>query len=286
MIIGDRRDEVILNIKRAVENGEFYDKVELGDPSLTEEQSAQIAEGYMKNRKKPLFKIKTLLARSIANIGGGIINKDTEIVGLENLAAISGGAIMTCNHFSPLDNTVIRKLTKMLGKPRINIISMVSNFAMKGPIGFLMNYADTIPLTDDFRYISHELMEVLCELIKSDEYVLIYPEREMWFNYRKPRPPMRGAYYFAAKLGVPVVPCFIEMQDLALRDTDEFNKVKYVLHILPVLFPDPEKSVRENSVELCVRDYELKKSAYERAYNKELDYKFSASDIAGWKRNE
>jgi len=32
---------------------------------------------------------------------------------------------------------------------------------------------------------------------------------------------------------------------------------------------------------MCERDMELKKSAYERAYQKPLDYAFSPDDIAG-----
>lgn len=282
MIIGDKRSEVIRNIERAAAAREFYAKVEPDDPKLTAAQGADIARRYIQSRGKPAFRLKTLSARHFANIAGGILNRSTEIEGEENLAGISGGAIITSNHFSPLDNTVIRKLTRKLRKKRINIVSQVSNFAMSGPIGFLMNYADTIPLTDDFRYMSRELTDTLSALVEKDEFVLIYPEREMWFNYRKPRPGMRGAYYFAAKLSVPVISCFIEMRDRQEKDAEDFYKVKYTLHILPTLYPDPKKSVRENSVELCRLDYEQKKAAYEKIYGKALEYDFEPGDIAGW----
>ena len=65
-------------------------------------------------------------------------------------------------------------------------------------------------------------------------------------------------------------------------DNDEFHKISYVLHVLGVLYPDSEKSINENCDELRSKDYELKKSAYERVYNKPLDYNFESSDIAGW----
>ena len=42
-------------------------------------------------------------------------------------------------------------------------------------------------------------------------------------------------------------------------------------------------TTREASELLCKRDYELKKSAYEKIYGKKLDYKFENSDIAGWR---
>ncbi|MBQ3593325.1 MAG: 1-acyl-sn-glycerol-3-phosphate acyltransferase, partial [Clostridia bacterium] len=110
-----------------------------------------------------------------------------------------------------------------------------------------------------------------------------YPEQEMWFNYRKPRPPKNGAYFFAAKLNVPIVSCFVEMIDKDEDDTAEFKKVKYKLHVLDVLYPDESKTTKENTQLLCEADYNLKKNCYERVYGKKLTYTFENSDIAGWK---
>ena len=153
---------------------------------------------------------------------------------------------------------------------------------MKGPLGFLLNYADTIPLWEEPHYLNRDFLKVLDALLKKDEAILIYPEQEMWFNYRKPRPLKRGAYFFAAKLNAPVISCFVQMEDLLQNDTKEFRKVRYTLHILDALYPDPKKSVRQNSIEMCQKDWELKKAAYEAAYNKPLSYDFTAHDIAGW----
>lgn len=282
MIIGTQREIVITNIAKAAAAGNFHSKVEINDPVLTQEQSTQIVRNYLASRNSPACHCKTRAARSLANAATRLLNRDTEIAGLEKLNAVTGGAILTCNHFSPLDNTVVRHLTRKLGKKRISIISQLTNFAMPGMIGFLMNYADTIPLSDDPHYMLKVLPDILAELLEKDEFVLIYPEKEMWFNYRKPRPLLRGAYHFAAQLGKPVISCFIEMRDLDKPDTQHFRKVRYTIHILDVLYPDPEKSIRENSIFLCQQDYQLKKSAYERIYGKPLLYHFEPEDIAGW----
>lgn len=282
MIIGENRETVIDNIASAARSGAFYSKVEPGDPVLTPEQGEAIVSGYLKSRKKTAYKCKAFVARRMANAATRLLNRDTEIVGYEKMAAVRGGAILTCNHFSPLDNTVVRCLTRKLGKKRVNIISQQSNFAMTGPIGFLMNYADTIPLSTEHRYLLRQLPDILEELLQKGEFVLIYPEQEMWFNYRKPRPPKRGAYHFAAKLQVPVVSCFVEMRDEPEMDRENFHKVRYTLHILDVLYPDPQRSARDNSAMLCQRDYALKKEAYERIYGKPLSYDFEPWDIAGW----
>lgn len=282
MILGRDREKVIDNIRRYSESGEFYNKVELDDPVLTAEQENQITDNYLKRRKTLPFKFKSAVARFAANRLTDMINKDTEIIGLSKVENLKGGAFVTSNHFSPVENTVIRHLTRELGKKRLNVVSQVSNLAMSGVIGFLMNYADIIPLSGSIHYMKRTFSRLLAEYVKNGEWVLIYPEQEMWFNYRKPRPPKRGAYYYAAETGAPVVSCFVEITDLNQKDTEEFYKVRYTLHILEVLYPDPEKSVKENSILLSKRDYELKKQAYEKAYGKPLDYKFEPPDIAGW----
>ncbi len=282
MIIGENRPAVIENIRAAAESGDFHKKVELNDPVLTAAEARRVTDRYLAARKTAPFRLKTRLARAMANAATALVNRDTEIVGDAGDAALAHGVIFTSNHFSPLENTVIRHFARRKGFRSLDIVSQVTNFAMTGVIGFLMNYADTIPLAPDARYMTHDFLDVLRERLDAGAAVLIYPEEEMWFNYRKPRPPKRGAYYFAAKLGRPVVSCFVEILDLPEPDGEGFRKVRYRLHILGEIYPDPSKSVRDASAEMCRTDYALKKAAYEKAYGKPLTYAFSPDDIAGW----
>ncbi len=286
MLIGKHRDAVIENIRIAAQENDFYRKVEVDDPNLTAQESKAITDRFLVERKRFGYRFKSFFARKIANIGSDILNRSLEIVGEEKLPDLSKGAILTSNHFGPLENTILRYLVRKHGKKRLNVVSQVTNFAMTGFLGFLMNYGDTIPLSMDFRYLTTDFIGVLQELTAQNEVILIYPEQEMWFNYRKPRPLKRGAFHFAAKLNVPVISCFVEMIDTDEKDTEEFNKVKYRLHILGTLLPDTSKSTKVCSEELCKLDYELKKEAYERIYGKKLEYNFEPSDIAGWKNHE
>ncbi|WP_334145856.1 lysophospholipid acyltransferase family protein [Muricomes intestini] len=282
MIIGEAREQVIENIRKAVGTGRFHVKVEEGDPVLTRKQKEALLENYLEKRESFCFWLNSWRARHMAGIVTRSINRSTKIAGLENMGGITGGAIVTSNHFSPLDNTVVRDLVWKLGKKRLCIVSQETNLAMTGWIGYLMNYADTIPISSVPSYMAGKFELLLSEALAGNEYVLIYPEQEMWFNYRKPRPAKRGAYYYAAKFKAPVISCFVEMNALDELDTSEFYKVEYVMHVLPTIYPDPAKSVRENSIIMCEKDYEQKKAAYESAYGKPLDYKFESSDIAGW----
>lgn len=286
MIIGENRRAVIENIKTFAESEQFHNKVELGDPELSAEESRAITDAYLESQSRITYKIKRGFGVLFAKRAARVINKNTDIIGLEKIPSDIEGMIVTSNHFSPLENTVIRHLVTKLGRRRLGIISQTSNFAMKGPLGFLMNYADTIPISTDPRYLARGFMSIMKErLVEKGDAILLYPEQEMWFNYRKPRPPKNGAYFFAAKLNVPILSCFVEMTDLEDDDTEEFKKVKYTLHILDVLYPDADKSVKENTDRLAEADYRLKKECYERVYGKPLTYTFEEGDIAGWKES-
>ena len=284
MIIGKNRKAVIENIKSFAESGQFHNKVEPGDPVLTAEQSKQITDNFIECRKHITYKIKTAFGVLIAKTATRIINKDTKIIGLDKVPKNLEGVLITSNHFGPLENTVIRHLTNALGRKKLGIISQTSNFAMKGILGYIMNYADTIPISTEPRYLARDFLSVLKErLVNKKDAVLLYPEQEMWFNYRKPRPPKNGAYFYAAKLNVPIISCFVEIVDKDKDDTDEFKKVQYVLHVLDVIYPDSQKSTKENTEYLSELDYSLKKQCYEAVYGKKLTYEFENTDIAGWK---
>lgn len=273
---------VIENIKKRVAAGEFNEKVELHDPVLSPAEAKVITDRFLKKRKSFSYKFKSAIAGKIANVGGKILNKETEVIGEVDPEILKNGVIITSNHFSPLENTIIRNFLRENGVKRMGVVSQVTNFAMDGFIGFLMNYTNTIPLSSDLRYMTRNLLGVLGEKIELKEAILIYPEQEMWFNYRKPRPHKEGAYYFSAKLNAPIVSCFVEMIDVNQLEDMDFYKVKYRLHILGVIYPDKTKSTRENCKRMCKEDYEMKKSAYERIYKKPLSYDFESSDIAGW----
>ena len=283
MIIGDSKEEVIENIKKATETEEFNKKVEVNDPNLSEEQRDEIIDKYLSRRKKITYMLNNKTARVIADTVSWSENKVSEIIGLEKIRDINTGAIITSNHFNPLDSLIIRKMTKKLGKRHLYIVAQETNLAMPGLVGYMMNYTDIIPISRKISYIKNEFSNIIEEKLKKRQFVLIYPEQEMWFNYKKPRPPKPGAYYFAAKNNVPIISCFVEMIETEEEENEEFNKLKYILHILKPIYPDVEKTPKENSKIMMEKDYRQKIEAYENAYNKNLDYTFDYGDIAGFK---
>lgn len=162
------------------------------------------------------------------------------------------------------------------------IVSQDTNLAMKGLLGFVMNYDDTIPLSGRPSFLNGPFKQMLNAAFAGHHWVLIYPEQEMWFNYRKPRPPKRGAYFYAAEAGVPIISCFTEIRDLPVRENQQLREVRYILHVLDPIYPDPKLSARDNSFYMMQRDYVQKCQAYTAAYGKPLSYAFTQQDIAGW----
>lgn len=285
MIIGGSKKEVIKNIETNINNNELNKKVEVGDPNLTEEEKLKYINKFYQNQKSPLYFIKNKIANKTVRKIAKEIYPNINIIGLEKLdyVDLTNGAIITSNHFNPLDSYNIRKIVEEKLHKKLYIIVQDTNLAMPGALGFLFNNIEVIPLSKSPNYIIKKFMPELKKILSKGNFVLIYPEEEMWFNYKLPRPCKRGAYQFAHELDVPVISCFVKMTDTNITDNNEFNIVKYDVFINKVIYPEKNESIKSDSRKMAEVDYETRKKAYEDAYNKELKYEFDIKDIAGWK---
>lgn len=285
MIIGGSKKEVIKNIETNINNNELNKKVEVGDPNLTEEEITKYINKFYQNQKSPIYFIKNKIATKTVRKIAKEIYPNINIIGLEklNYVDLTNGAIITSNHFNPLDSYNIRKIVEEKLHKKLYIVVQDTNLAMPGALGFLFNNIEVIPLSKSPNYIIKKFMPELKKILSKGNFVLIYPEEEMWFNYKLPRPCKRGAYQFAHELDVPVISCFVKMTDTNITDNNEFNIVKYDVFINKVIYPEKNESIKSDSRKMAEVDYETRKKAYEDAYNKELKYEFDIKDIAGWK---
>ena len=285
MIIGGSKKEVIKNIETNINNNELNKKVEVGDPNLTEEEKLKYINKFYQNQKSPIYFIKNKIANKTVRKIAKEIYPNINIIGLEKLdyVDLTNGAIITSNHFNPLDSYNIRKIVEEKLHKKLYIVVQDTNLAMPGFLGFLFNNIEVIPLSKSPNYIIKKFMPELKKILSKGNFVLIYPEEEMWFNYKLPRPCKRGAYQFAHELDVPVISCFVKMTDTNITDNNEFNIVKYDVFINKVIYPEKNESIKSDSRKMAEVDYETRKKAYEDAYNKELKYEFDIKDIAGWK---
>ena len=126
MMVGANREAVIKNIKECAESGRFHDKVEVNDPVLDDAGKKAITDAFVANRTSLGFKAKTKIALAYADRMTAKINRTTRISGAEKIPENLGGAIITSNHFSPLENTVVRHLAHSLGRRDLSIVAQVT----------------------------------------------------------------------------------------------------------------------------------------------------------------
>ena len=199
-----------------------------------------------------------------------------DVKGIENFTKLANqGAILTCNHFNAFDNFCIHWVLRPYLKKEhreLHIIIREGNYTnFPGFFGFIMRHCYTLPLSANFSTMK-KFVSSLKVLLARGEKILIYPEQGMWWNYRKPRPTVAGAYRFAVDNTVPVIPMFICMQDSELIGTDGFPIQKYTLNIMPAIYPDPNKTKKENYEDMKDKNYEACKKCYEDFYGVPLTY--------------
>lgn len=262
------------NIERSLREGELNSKVMVNDHLVTSFERQRYILPYDNTKRKLTSKLNRTVATTIVNSITRKINKTTKIIGLEHLAAFDGGgAIITSNHFSPVDSTIIRYLTNRIGKKRkLSIVVAESNIFMKGKLGWLLKSVNTMPFTNDLTYLEQNFNPSFKKRLDQGHLILFYPEQEMWPGYTKPRNLKPGAYHYASKYEVPIIPTFVTMERIE-------GVIHYTLHIYPLLYPNPSLSLKENKEKMMAADFQYKKHCYESVYKKRLTYDFSESDL-------
>ena len=230
--------------------------------------------------KKSMSKVKTIVANKIGERFLNDLIKDKkliikEIKGLENMQKVDSGAMVTCNHFNPFDCFAIEKTFRISGQEKNRKLHKViregnyTNFP--GLYGFFFRNCNTLPLSSNKRTMV-EFMKAVEKLLAKGDFILIYPEQSMWWNYRKPKPLKHGAFKLAARSMVPIIPIFITMQDSEIIGEDGFPVQEYTINIGEPIYPDPNLSERENTENMLNKNFEVWRKTYEEFYKTPLEY--------------
>ena len=269
------RLEILKKIEEFEEEGKFDQDVE-NDPAtiiLTPENIDYL-------RKRYYSKLKSSIANTMAKTFLRSMLKDNkliikDVIGIENLQSVDSGAVVTCNHFNPFDSFAVESVFRYSGKSEDKKLYKViregnyTNFP--GLYGFFFRNCDTLPLSSNKRTMV-KFMKAVDTILKRGDFVLIYPEQGMWWNYRKPRPLKNGAFHLAARSLVPVIPIFITMKDSDIIGEDGFPVQEYYIHIEKAIYPDLSLSEKENVKLLKNKNYEVWKNVYEELYGEPLTY--------------
>ncbi|MCR4821404.1 MAG: 1-acyl-sn-glycerol-3-phosphate acyltransferase [Treponema sp.] len=197
-----------------------------------------------------------------------------EVIGLENYIQNKRvGAVITCNHFNAFDNFAVYKaIEKHVYHKELVKVCREGNYTnFPGFYGFLFRHCNTMPLSSNVSTMK-KFMDAAKTYLSQGRQILIYAEQAMWWNYRKPRPLTNGAFKIAAENNAPVMPFFITMSDSDIIAADGFPVQEYTIHILPLIYPKAELSVRKNAQYLKEENYRLWKETYEKSYGIPLTY--------------
>ena len=269
------RVEILEKIKQLEKEGKF--DVDAEDDPPTIELTPENVD-YLKTKRKNKWKNK--FANKLGEKFLEAIIKDNKLIikdvtGLENLSDIKSGAILTCNHFNPFDSFTIEEIFSLSGqrkKKKLYKVIREGNYTnFPGFYGFLFRNADTLPLSSNTRTMI-KFMQAADTILKRGDFILVYPEQSLWWNYEKPKPLKNGAYKIATRSNVPVVPIFITMTDSDIIGEDGFPVKEYYVHIEEPIYPDKELSEKENVQIMKDKNFEVWKDIYEEFYGIPLEY--------------
>lgn len=192
--------------------------------------------------------------------------------GLEHLAGVKG-AVITCNHFHPMDSFIMQKVFDASKHPKrmYRVIREGNYTSFPGFYGFLMRNCNTLPLSSNMQTMK-KFLRAVDQVLSEGNCLLIYPEQSMWWNYRKPKPLKPGAFDMALKNHVPVVPCFITMADSDLVGADGFPVQEYTPHLGAPIWPDETLSRPAAREQLRQKTEDFCRETYETVYGVPLRY--------------
>ena len=230
-------------------------------------------------RTKLRSKIKSRFAYAIARkyVNGLISDRKLiikEIKGIENYANLDSGAIITCNHFNAMDSFAMQLTYEASGQNHRNFYRIIreGNYtSFPGFYGILMRNCNTFPLSSN-KDTMKKFMTSVDQVLQDGHFMLIYPEQSMWWNYKKPKPLKKGGFTFAVRNNVPVLPCFITMEDSDVVDDDGFFVQEYTIHVAPPIYPKEGKSKAENIRNMMQQNFDVWQKIYEETYGIPLQY--------------
>ena len=271
----EERLKVLKKIEKLEEKGLFDVDAEEDPPTIPLQK-----EDVDYLNEKRTNRIKSRIATRVGEIFVNDLLKDNkliikEIKGMNYMQSLECGAVITCNHFNPFDSLAIEKVFRKSGlhkNKKLYKVIREGNFTnFPGLYGFFFRNCDTLPLSSSTETMV-EFMRAVDTILQRNDFILMYPEQSMWWNYRKPKPLKNGAFRFAARNNVPVLPIFITMEDSEIIGDDGFPIQEYTINIEKPIFPDGNLKEKENCEIMKNKNYEIWKKIYEDFYKVPLEY--------------
>lgn len=223
-------------------------------------------DGEFRHRQSLGGRLLSGLFRTVLKVLAPVLLKVAygyRVVGKENRRALKKqGAIVVCNHISYLDTLFVRAAA---GHYR-SFHTMAPWNNKTGVGGWFMRHAGMWAFSANLA-ATKNLMREMERRLKQGKFVNFYAEQAMWVNYPKPRPMKDGAFYYAVKMDVPVLPVFC-----TFRKNGRGHMKKLRIHILPAVYADKSLPRAARIAKMKAEAEAAWKACYEEAYGKPLEY--------------
>lgn len=276
------RLEVLEKIERLEMEGRFDEDAENDPPTI-----ALTPENIDYLKTKGRNKLKASFANGVGKVFLSELLRNNKLIikeinGIENLQKVKTGAVITCNHFNPMDVFTVEKVFRESGqnkeKKLYKVIREGNYTNFPGFYGFLFRNCDTLPLSSNKRTMV-KFLEAVDIILRKGNFVLIYPEQSLWWNYTKPKPLKNGAFKMATKSNVPVIPMFITMKDTETIGNDGFPIKEYFVHIAEPIYPEEGIQSKQNIALMKEKNFNTWKNIYEKFYGIPLEYTTKTSAL-------
>lgn len=250
--------------KEEIENLEGYNENE-HVVHMWEPLEFNISEDYEYVRKGKLFNICSyLLYYGIAVPIIFLITKlvyDLKIEGRENIANLKTGAVSVSNHVLVLDCAMVGLA---LDDKKVYYTTLESSFKIPF-VRKLIKLLRAIPIPKENKNKPY-FAKALDDILNEGNIVHFYPEASLWPYYNKLRNFKTGAFRFAVKNDVPIIPMvFTFRRPSAIRRVFK-RKSDVTLTILkPIKYESEETDIRQkietlkNNVYKAMEDEILRK---------------------------
>ena len=241
-----------------------------GAPFDTDKSAKTDGTYVYKHTKNPFWHLGhffwSTVFKLIGFVGGAIVFGVWRVNGRKKLKKI-GACITTSNHVGYLDAVLTLRATGMQNRYIVaaphNCKSTLGGkiLCSAGELPLPISYKGMRPFTEMLEYVSE----------RKKAKIHFYAEKSMWIDYRKPRPHKDGAYFYADKLDIPVVPmlyCFKEPRGLRKL----FHLKKAVIKIGDPIYVNKDLPPRERKADLAQRTYAATAELYEQFYGIPLEY--------------
>ena len=185
------------------------------------------------------FKCWRGVIKSIIKIFGPILDSvafGLKIEGRKNLKGIKS-AVTFSNHIHYVD--ALWNMQALTHKRNVFITGGPHNMK-RGFNGECLLAGGFLPLPTNFNQ-TKEFDKLLSQILSKGGFVHFYAEQSLWFRYEQSRPLKKGAFHYASKNNVPVVPIVILFRESKFR-----RKKKVILKICEPIYPNEKLSQREN----------------------------------------